>query len=744
MNISNFIQELKRRNVFKVAAAYAIAGWLIIQIAATVFPAFEFPGWTTQFVIILVGIGFPLAIIFAWAFELTPDGLKKSKEVEITESVTNRTGKKLNGIIIGVLSIALFFVVVERVFFAKSSILENQQTEFETASIAVLPFVNMSGDEQNEYFSDGLSEELLNALAKVEDMKVAGRTSSFKFKGQNEDLKLVGEQLGVGHLLEGSVRKSGGRVRITAQLIKVDDGFHMWSETFDRELTADNIFDIQEEISITVMEVLKVKLLPEEEIAITTRPTNDIEAYNAFLEANQLLLSLQPDDTREAIEKYEQAIRIDPTFAEAYARLAIAYVNLNQFGNFSLDEAKVVVRENIDKALLLNGNLGRAYEALGYYNLMIYEEKGALESFERAVELMPNDPDVYNGLHLALEYNDRYDEANDKLGIAYEKDPLNPGYAASYANHLVNHDANFEEASVIFDKMLSVYPEYAPTYRYKAQMLSEAPFGKMDEAFEYVYEAYLKNNDDLVIMRVLFNLSKFMDHLPLAKFFEQRIEELYPDNDQRFWIHAQMSTEENNFVKTEEILKQAMQNIGEQSSDDISGYLAYVYYQQEKYSEAVEILEKQFPELMEQPLTVDDTNNNQATIYLSSLDKVGRMEEFAVLKEAYCGFVESNIAKSTNIRDTTWARWGLVSCNVYNEEVEKAIELMEELYFEKNSKTEMSSYLKHGVELQKLQANPKFKALKDRIFEDLHNQRANVIDYLKAKGDWKEEWEVSE
>ena len=210
MNISNFIEELKRRNVFKVAVAYAIAGWLIIQIVATVFPAFEFPGWTTQFVIILVGIGFPLALIFAWAFELTPEGLKKSKEVDITESVTDRTGKKLNGVIISVLSIALFFVVTERVFFAEASFIENQSelADFQTASIAVLPFVNMSGDENNEFFSDGLSEELLNALAKVKEMKVAGRTSSFKFKGKNEDLKIVGDQLGVGQrLLTGNLQQ---------------------------------------------------------------------------------------------------------------------------------------------------------------------------------------------------------------------------------------------------------------------------------------------------------------------------------------------------------------------------------------------------------------------------------------------------------------------------------------------------------------------------------------------------------
>ena len=212
MDFRNLIAELKRRNVFRVATAYAIAGWLIIQICATTFPFLKLPEWLITAVIVFVLIGFPLSLIFAWAFELTPEGFKKSKEVEITESVTSRTGKKLNGIIITVLSMAVIFLLVERVFFAEAAFIQNQsEIEFETASIAVLPFVDMSADQDQEYFSDGLSEELLNALAKVEDMKVAGRTSSFKFKGQNENLKLIGDELNVQHILEGSVRKSGNR-----------------------------------------------------------------------------------------------------------------------------------------------------------------------------------------------------------------------------------------------------------------------------------------------------------------------------------------------------------------------------------------------------------------------------------------------------------------------------------------------------------------------------------------------------
>lgn len=746
MKLTNIISELKRRNVFRVATAYAIAGWLLIQITDTVFPRLGLPDWTVTFVIALVFIGLPISMIIAWAFELTDEGIKKSKEVDITASVTAATGKKLNGLIIGVLGIAVVFLVIERVFFAEAAFIENQSelADTQAASIAVLPFVNMSGDEDNEYFSDGLSEELLNALAKVEDLKVAGRTSSFKFKGQNENLTLIGEELKVSHILEGSVRKSGNRIRITAQLIKVDDGYHVWSETFDRELTINNIFDIQEEISKTVMEVLKVKLLPEEEIAISTQPTADIEAYNAFLEASQLLISLQPEDTKKAIEKLKQAIRLDPSFAEAYARLAIAYSSLNQFGNFSYDEAKVLARENIDKALLIDGNLGRAYEAMGYYNLMTFDAKVALEAFERAAELLPNDPNVYDGMHLALERNERYPEANAALKKAYEQDPLNPSYASSYANHIVNSNGAYEEATRIFDKMFEVYPDYTLTYRYKAGMLAETPYGKLDEAFELLFEAYSKKPDDLVLMQALLNISRNLDFKPVAKFLVMKIGDLYPENDRNMWINASIAFDDQDYEKTEALLSEAIDIYGEQSRDDISNWLVRVYYLQGRYEEGIRLLEEEFPEFKEQPVNIKESNNGKIAIYSALLEKVGRQERALQLQQSFCDFNTKQIEESTTEREKTWQRWDQITCKVWDNDLDGAIDLFEELYFVHNSKSDIQSFFAGGIELKALENMPRFQDLKKRIMADLHAQRLNVINYLKAEGEWREEWETAE
>ncbi|MDH3902866.1 MAG: hypothetical protein OES90_06560, partial [Xanthomonadales bacterium] len=271
----SFFAELKRRNVFKVAVAYIIVAWLLLQVSDTLVPALHLPEWFNSGVAFVLIIGFPIAMIFAWAFEMTPEGIKKEKDVDRSQSITNVTSQKLNNVIIGVLVLALVYFAIDKFILAPGRTLPgsdqiSQQASDHTAetneksaltpvevtpdsieannkSIAVLPFVNMSSDPEQEYFSDGLSEELLNLLVKIPELHVAARTSSFSFKGQSIEIPEIASRLNVDHVLEGSVRKSGNQLRITAQLIQADNGYHLWSETYDRQL--DNIFQIQDEIA---------------------------------------------------------------------------------------------------------------------------------------------------------------------------------------------------------------------------------------------------------------------------------------------------------------------------------------------------------------------------------------------------------------------------------------------------------------------------------------------------------------
>ncbi len=750
MNISNFIEELKRRNVFKVAVAYAIAGWLIIQIVTVIEEPLNIPDWFDTIVIVLVGIGLPIVLIFAWAFELTPEGIKKSKEVDITESVTSRTGKKLNGVIIAILSVALFFVLVERIFFAKASILENAEitSQIETASIAVLPFVNMSSDSENEYFSDGLSEELLNALAKVEDMQVAGRTSSFKFKGQNENLTQIGAELGVANILEGSVRKSGERLRITAQLIRVSDGFHMWSETYDRELTTNNIFDIQEEISRHVMEELKVRLLPEEEALLADRPTQDIEAYNAFLEATQREITFQPEDLEFAIQKYKDAIRIDPTFAEAYARLAIAYGYLHSNGNINADEAKMLMKENAEMALSLNKDLGKAQQALaGYYGFEQEFEKRE-ETLKKAVELAPNDASIRMAYRGALGRNNKVKESNAQLFKAYELDPLSASISNSYASYLVRQENRYEEAMVIIDRNIERTPDYNGSYYSKAWLLRDVPYGELDNAFTFAYEAYLNNPDDMDFMWMVSDIARDLNMISVAEYFGNRIKEVYPENHSgpRNLMRTKLTA--GDFEGVKQIIDELTDVYGPRTFQYFIVQLSAYHYSIGEFEEAARLWENLHPEFYNNPASViENVDQQTSAIYSYTLyEEMGRFEDAKMMAEKICMYKDEQLAEMlesgrTEIYNELDVK---LYCQIVSKEYEEAIASLVKFHFELNSKGNWPLILTSEIPYQPLKEHPSYSEFEDKLYADLASMRGNVIDYLKEKGEWRESWAINE
>src|SRR5215831_12674422 len=327
----SFFAELQRRNVYKVAVAYAVVGWLVIQIATQVFPFLDIPNWIVRFVIVLVAIGFPIAVVIAWAFELTPEGIKRTEDADATEQ-RSRGGAWIAVVLIGAaLSLGLFLLgrytahnATPRP--ASAELRRGEQNEAATVvagkSIAVLPLLNESGDPQDEYFSDGLSEELIAALAQISGLKVIGRSSSFRFKDRKEEPKLIGQKLGVSTLLDGTVRKQGDRVRIVAELVNATDGIQLWTQTFDRELK--DIFDVQQEIARAVAESLKVTLLGSEEKP-TQMATNSVEAHNAYLQARFHRQRGNVEDYRKAITYFDRAIELDPNYALAYAERAEAW-----------------------------------------------------------------------------------------------------------------------------------------------------------------------------------------------------------------------------------------------------------------------------------------------------------------------------------------------------------------------------------------------------------------------------------
>jgi TolB-like protein/Tfp pilus assembly protein PilF len=443
----SFIAELKRRNVVKVAVLYLVAAWFLLQVADVLASLLPVPEWTGSFVFILLVIGFPLVLIFSWVYELTPEGIKREKDVDRSHSITGETGRKINFLIIALLVLAIGVVALDRfmpreVPVAETVVVEESGPEkmadpaalaaakFAPApdrSIAVLPFVNMSGNPENEYFSDGLTEELLNVLAKVDGLRVAARTSSFRFKGEVGDPAVIGQALNVNHLLEGSVRQSGDRIRITAQLINAADGYHLWSETYDR--TLDDVFAIQDEISRAVGQALEVRLLGDEtreqSVQIATR---NMGAYNAYLKGTQKLASSGVEPFRAAEGYFRQAIELDPDFAGAHAGLAQSWVFLVTWGTLGMKETYPKIEEQVEKAVGLNPDLPSAWTLRGWlrYNRdqKNPDRAGAAQALRQALALEPGNALASEWLAATLNEMGRREDAVAILDEAIERDPL--------------------------------------------------------------------------------------------------------------------------------------------------------------------------------------------------------------------------------------------------------------------------------------------------------------------------------
>ncbi len=416
--------ELKRRNVFRVGVAYLVVAWLLIQVADVMIDNIGAPDWLFQAILMVLAIGFPVVLIFAWAFELTPDGIRKGREVDPTRSIAGQTGRKLDRAIIVVLVIALGYFIWERQARGPDESQTTKSTETEEAldkSIAVLPFVNMSADADNEYFSDGLSEELLNLLAKVDGLKVAARTSTFKFKNSEADIADIGQKLNVATVLEGSVRKAGDQVRITAQLIKVDDGFHLWSETYDRSL--DNIFVVQDEIATAIVEALKLPLLGQGAVPLETHAAANFEAYDLYLLGRHHLRNLNEASLERALEYFTQATANDPQFAPAWSGIADAYLLLADYGTMETATAFVLATKAQDKALALDPKLPEALTARG--NLMGYQSRDseARAAYEQALRVNPNYVQALSGLSAYLFELDP-ERAMELTRRSLELDPL--------------------------------------------------------------------------------------------------------------------------------------------------------------------------------------------------------------------------------------------------------------------------------------------------------------------------------
>jgi len=469
--------ELKRRNVFRVGAAYMVTAWLLIQIAETIFPLFGFDDAPARIVVILLVIGFVPTLVFAWVFELTPEGLKREQDVDRSQSVTSQTGRKLDRVIMVVLALGLAYFAVDEFVLDPArdasrieSAREQGRSEallqsYGDKSIAVLAFEDMSPDKDQEYLSDGIAEELLNLLAKIPELRVISRSSAFSYKGKHINLAQVAEELNVAHVLEGSVRKAGNKVRITAQLIEARSDTHLWSETYDR--TLDDIFAIQDDIAASVVEQLKVNLLgaaPQvEEI--------DADAYALYLQALHLGRQNSPKSLEQSVALYQQSLAIAPRYSPAWTGLSSSYINQTSKGLRPMEEGRALAREAIETALTIDPDSAKGHATLGYI-AMTYDGDlvtGA-RHLERALQLAPTELAVINSAAALLQNLGRIEPSIALRAYMAGRDPV---LAISHANlgSAYFYAGLWDEAIASMYTVLRLSPDYVGAQYYLGRAL---------------------------------------------------------------------------------------------------------------------------------------------------------------------------------------------------------------------------------------------------------------------------------
>ena len=440
-----FYAELKRRNVFRVGAAYVVVSWLILQVVDVVAPILELPDWVARVVLLIIVIGFIPALLFAWAFELTPQGVKREQDVDRSDSTTRKTGQKLNRIIIGVLALIILLMGAERAGMFQTGSTE-PPTEFVEStnppatpapatrplldpadkSIAVLPFTNRSrGSENTRFFSDGIHDDLLTQLSKIHELKVISRTSVMAYRDTTKNMRQIGEELGVSNLLEGGIQQAGDRVRINMQLINARTDEHLWAETWDRTVTAENLFEIQREVARAIAAALQTTLTEEENEELGRQPTTNTEAYQAVLMSRQLVRRDGFNALTKAEEYARKAIALDPDYVDAYTSLSVALTAGVYLGMYDAGDIAAEARAALDRAFEIDASHGGAWSSLGVLKSQL-GEPGSDEAFEKALQLEPGNSDTMTVYANVLQRNGKPDQALPLLEQARELDPLSP------------------------------------------------------------------------------------------------------------------------------------------------------------------------------------------------------------------------------------------------------------------------------------------------------------------------------
>ena len=656
----NFIAELKRRNVFKVAAAYLIVSWLLLQVSDTLVPALHLPDWFHSGVAFVLMMGFPVAMIFAWAFELTPEGLKKEKEVDRSESISNKTGQKLNYAIISLLMIALLYFSWDKYSVNLQQNTEPTQTAEQIApaeqpqkqkpdrkSIAVIPFRNRSANEENaEFFSDGVHDELLTNLSRIAELKVISRTSVMSYRDTEKNIKQIARELGVATILEGGVQRAGDSIRINVQLIDAASDEHLWAKIYDRQLTAENIFAIQTEIAQAIANALEATLSPQEQTILASTPTTSLEAYDNYLMATQLYIRGNWQNLWDARSYLSKAIELDPGFAKAFVLLAKTYQALLHTGAASLQEVSEPWEDAIKSAQALDNNDAATYAVYALF-LVTKGETGADEAFQVARELEPANVSIMLMYSQYLRQTFQFDQAFQVLRSARKLDPV--------SIQVLFGLARIHEGRREFDKALEFYARIRQLDPSNPQGIGPVAgvyflIGNMVESTRWLFNAIEKDPDDSDTTNFVSRAYMDFGDFERARQWLDWIEQNQNINPMTITNFAMLSTYEGDYDRAMALARQTLENgIANRWGSESTAFRALLVWATHRgeAETALEIIRQTHAELFEPDPNINANNVLSAIDNANLLSMTGQKEDAKILLQAVIAAYEVSYAVAT-------------------------------------------------------------------------------------------------
>lgn len=734
-----------------------IVSWLLLQVSDTLVPALHLPEWFNSGVAFILIIGFPIAMIFAWAFEITPEGLKKEKEIDGSQSITRITGQKLNYAIIALLVVSLGYFVWESRFQndnlssaqerhtgsqpgtknQHSSNESNSSVAPETLvasvpdkkSIAVIPFRNRSADEENaEFFSDGVHDELLTNLSRIEKLKVISRTSVMNYRDTTKNMKQIGEELGVAYILEGGVQRAGDRLRINVQLIDAKTDEHLWANIYDRQLTATNIFQIQSEIAIAIADALQASLLPIEQKRLETIPTENLAALEAYFLGKQALARRTGAALAEAVNYFKKATELDPGFVLAYVGHADSYILQVEHGNLNPQKMLELVTPLIDKALELDDQTGEAYATLGLAATYLHDPDAANAAFQRALEINPNYVNSRHWYSNFLRHYGFYDAGMKQIKDALRLDPLSAVLHANLGTVLFELGRP-EEAIAQFKKTIETNVDFPPPY-WSIGGIYWTYFGQLDEALIWFKEALARNPGNARITALIGLLYLDLGGETEAEHWINTSLELQPDGVFSIWAKEMLLLSQGESTEATDYAGKVLQqepgwgiSLADMRNHDLLMGLA---------ADASARYEKQFPMLFRDDDPEIDRSNVDAAINLGLvMISLGRPARAQLLLDRSLEYVES-----TTIPRLHWylIAYGIpqqVQIYALQGKTEKALEVLGQAV-DNHWRGFWWYWLEHDPNLDSIRDEPAFKAMVEEIKVDMAEQLERVRQEAKT------------